>query len=281
MAFIIAVDCSTSMQEITLYNNMVMSKAHAVEIICNLLIDSLVLRATRFGDVGDYYDIGIIGYSGRGVESLIPYCDEYMVSIKQLAQYAPPFRRHVFDVRLPDGRVTCMNCLIRPWIDIIPSGRTPMYEALTTVYELVKEWCSRIENRESNAPVIYNITDGESSDGSPLELVTLADKIIDTGTKYNKTILANIHLGTSDISRQRFPADCDYQNVSRQYATLFRMSSVVPPDLEPMATMFTTSEHIGPYRAFAYNSYIEDLLNFIRIGTDSVLPPLDYEQPTG
>ena len=43
-AIILVVDCSTSMQEITTINNLVMSKSEAIAFACNYLIDELLLR---------------------------------------------------------------------------------------------------------------------------------------------------------------------------------------------------------------------------------------------
>ena len=48
-AFIIAVDCSTSMREMITFNSQYMSKADAVALVCNYMIDELMSRATRSG----------------------------------------------------------------------------------------------------------------------------------------------------------------------------------------------------------------------------------------
>ncbi len=71
-AIVIAVDCSMSMQEHTFLNNISMSKIEAVAVVCNYLIDELLERATRHGEVRNYYDIAVLGYSGDEIQSLLP-----------------------------------------------------------------------------------------------------------------------------------------------------------------------------------------------------------------
>ena len=70
-AFVLAIDQSGSMVEELEFRGRRTSKAAAVAEVANSLLSELLLRATREGEVRDYYDIAVVGYSGEGVHSLL------------------------------------------------------------------------------------------------------------------------------------------------------------------------------------------------------------------
>lgn len=79
-AFVLAIDQSGSMVEELKFRGQRISKAAAVAEVANSLLSELLLRATREGEVRDYYDIAVIGYSGEGVRSLLS-ADEAFVPV--------------------------------------------------------------------------------------------------------------------------------------------------------------------------------------------------------
>ena len=66
-AFVLAIDQSGSMVEELEFRGRRTSKAAAVAEVANSLLSELLLRATREGEVLDYYDNAVVGYSGEGV----------------------------------------------------------------------------------------------------------------------------------------------------------------------------------------------------------------------
>lgn len=201
-AFVLAIDCSGSMRERIVFNGMPMSKAEAVALVTDYTIDELIERARRGGVCRNYYDIAVVGYSGDGVRSMLPAShDGFAVAVDALSRAMPPLRRMEFDQRLPDGSHAIVGFDLHRWIEPAAGGLTPMYEALLTVRDIVDEWCSRAENAESFPPVVFNITDGESSDGDYDDLCDMASQIRRTGTADGETLLINIHLST-DSSRR-------------------------------------------------------------------------------
>ena len=69
-AFVLAIDQSGSMVEELEFRGRRTSKAAAVAEVANSLLSELLLRATREGEVRDYYDIAVVGYSGEGAHVL-------------------------------------------------------------------------------------------------------------------------------------------------------------------------------------------------------------------
>ena len=162
-AFVLAIDQSGSMVEELEFRGRRTSKAAAVAEVANSLLSELLLRATREGEVRDYYDIAVVGYSGEGVHSLLS-ADETFVPVSALRNAVRNTRRVSIERRLPDGQPAFNEVTVSEWIAPAASGQTPMYEALLYVHDPVEAWCRRPEHRESFPPLVFNITDGEATD---------------------------------------------------------------------------------------------------------------------
>ncbi len=265
-AIILAVDCSTSMQESTTINNLVMSKAEAIAFAANYLIDELMALATRYDGLRDYYDIAIIGYSGDGIESMLP-ADGFH-SITHLATLAPEKRDYTFICKDATEEDCSTTYSIRPWVDAKATGSTPMFEALTMVANLVEEWCNAPANRQSFPPMVFNISDGEPTDASIDELITIAERIKHSATSDGNTLLFNIHLGNNTAQLPvTFPRDYNYTSECPHQNMLFRMSSLLPESLESVLEEQRTER--GPYRCVAFNASFGELMSILNIGSES------------
>ena len=198
-AFVLAIDQSGSMVEELEFRGRRTSKAAAVAEVANSLLSDLLLRATREGEVRDYYDIAVVGYSGEGVHSLLS-ADETFVPVSALRNAVRNTRRVSIERRLPDGQPAFNEVTVSEWIAPAASGQTPMYEALLYVHDLVEAWCRRPEHRESFPPLVFNITDGEASDSDEEELAQIAGRIRSLGTDDGRALLVNIHLASGDAA---------------------------------------------------------------------------------
>ncbi|MBP3433036.1 MAG: VWA domain-containing protein [Alistipes sp.] len=266
-AIVLVVDCSTSMQEMTTINNLVMPKAEAIAFASNYLIDELMALATRYDGLRDYYDIAIIGYSGDGVESLLP-ADGFN-SIAHLATIAPEKRDFTFICKDVVDEDCSTTYAIRPWVDAKATGSTPMFEALAMVADLVEKWCNEPTNRQSFPPMVFNISDGEPTDGTIDELISIAERIKHTATKDGNTLLFNIHLGNNTAQHPvTFPCEYNYTSECPHQNMLFRMSSLLPEGLES-ALEEQRADH-GPYRCVAFNASFGELMSILNIGSESV-----------
>lgn len=261
------------MQGKTLFNNVVMSKAEAVALVANLVIDELMERATRHHKVRNYFDIAVLGYGNGGIRSLLPeILGDGFASIEYLAKFQPEARRIFFDVRRNDGAMISVPFSYHPWITPRAGGRTPMYEALLNVRELVSEWCSQPENRDSFPPIVFNITDGECNDASPGELITIARHITDISTNDGNILLINVHLASeySDDKRLVFACDNDFHTNNRYCQTLFEMSSLLPKCMEGSISQYINPGTCGPYRGLAINASVCDMLMVLNMGSESL-----------
>ena len=267
-AFIIAVDCSTSMQEAIEFNKQRMRKADAVAIVCNYILDELLERATRHCEVRNYYDIAVVGYSNDDIIPIIPEYADTLISIDRLAEIAPKPERFVVEAREAS---TSTELILRKWIEPRAAGRTPMLAALTYIYTLLERWCSMPDNIDSFPPMVFNITDGEATDATANELVAMAQRICKTGTSDGETLLINVHLGAStDDERVIFPSEQSFDYKSEYQLTLYRMSSIMPKTMEPLIEELTTASGGAPYRGMALNVTPSELFTILNIGSESI-----------
>ena len=271
-AFIIAIDCSTSMQMRIKFNHLQMSKADAVAIVCNYILDELLARATRNDKVRNYYDIGVVQYSGDGIVDILPDAIDGLTPIDILAKYQPPQKLYCF---LTDPEceeyMTTIKYHIGEWITPTAHGRTPMYEALHHVYDIVEKWCARPENCESFPPIIFHITDGCYSDGSMDDILTISDRIKSLGTANGNVLFVNIHLSTDQSPTYTlFPPDREFTSPDRFKLMLFNMSSIMPKSMEPLIREAPNTKYVGPYRGVAFNSSICELMMVLNIGSQSI-----------
>ena len=271
-AIVIAVDCSMSMQEQTFLNNISMSKIEAVAVVCNYLIDELLERATRHGEVRNYYDIAVLGYSGDEIQSLLPTTStNNFVAIDQLSNIAPSTRTYAFEQHTDDGRSADAYFNLREWIKPTAHGKTPMFQALSVVYNMVEKWCAKPENRDSFPPIIFHITDGECNDANDSDLINIAKSIRETSTNDGNTLLINIHLSPyNELPSEIFPAEGRLSNQSPHYTTLYQMSSTMPEQMNTLLSTMAKPSSGAPYRALAYNASPCELLTILNIGSESI-----------
>lgn len=271
-AVIIVVDCSMSMQEQTYLNNICMSKISAVSVVCNFLIDELLERATRLGQVRNYYDIAVIGYHGDNVESMLEVkTPNNFVSIERLAETKPEHQSLSFEQHTADGQLADARFTLHEWVKPTAGGKTPMFQALATVYNMVDKWCSKPENRLSFPPIVFHITDGEFNDCSESDLLNIARSIRETKTKDGNTLLINIHLSShNELQSEIFPSEGSSSHLSPHYNLLYNMSSTLPEQLSMLVSSISKPSGCGPYRGMAYNASASELLTILNIGSESI-----------
>jgi len=269
-AFVLAIDQSGSMVEELAFRGRRLSKAAAVAEVANSLLSELLLRATREGEVRDYYDIAALGYSGEGVRSLLT-AGETFVPVTALENTARNMRRVAVERRLPDGRPAFNEVTVREWIAPAAAGQTPMYEALLCVHDLVEGWCRRPEHRQSFPPLIFNITDGEASDSDEEELSLISDRIRSLGTDDGCALLVNIHLASGDAAHGRIFLTEEESAYNNRYARLlYAMSSSMPPLFEEAIRSLRGDNARGPFRGMCYNASVTELLSILNVGSISV-----------
>lgn len=270
-AFVIIIDCSLSMLQPSELGFLNRSKMGVAELVCNLIIDELVLRAVSHNKVRNYYDIAVLGYSQDNVVSLLNDGEPGFIAIDRLVD-AMPMPITVFSTpTAEDGTTMKVPITYHPWITPRASGSTPMFEALATTYTLVDTWCRDLDNRYSFPPIVINITDGAGNDGDRAALIDMAKRIQSTHTEDGNTLLFNVQL-TSDPIKKRviMPNNRRFKSNDRDMITLFHMSSVIPKCLEHKIAYVMNIRRKGPYRAILKDFSPCDIASILSTGTESV-----------
>lgn len=268
-AFIIALDLSGSMSDDTLAIRDARTKADALSVIVNELLNELIARARRSDRVRDYYDIAVIGYSGRGIEPLLS--DEWFISVDRLERIQPEWRTITSETVDPNGG-TMYTKVRRPyWIDPRPEGRTSLCEVFHKIYELTDSWCKNPAHADSFPPTIFNITDGEASDAGESEIRDICDRIRQLGTSDGHALMFNVHLWSHDEAPAvLFPTKRDRASLGRYGQLLFDCSSQIPKTLEARVREIARPSERGPFRAMSYNCSPTKALAILAIGSCSV-----------
>lgn len=198
--FVLMIDRSGSMDEEVVFGGTTTTKAAAVALTANMLIDEMLNRSRREQGVSDYLDVAVVGYSGETVEPLIG--NSFLHSISDLAVMPYRTERTVVRRTLPDGRESEAVIERKYWFDAAASGSTPLGKALATTKNIVNRWAKH--HPASFPPIVFDLTDGEASDAEPEEIAQLSERIKSVSTLDGQTLLVNIHL-SADYDRSTAP----------------------------------------------------------------------------
>jgi hypothetical protein len=233
------------------------SKADELATIINRLLASLVIRCSKDEGVRDYFDVGVIGYGGNGVSSRLP---QTLVPIGQLAN--APLRIEDRTQKVPDGAGGLVEQTVKfpIWVDPCAEGGTPMSQALAHGKDALQTWVDG--HRGGFPPVVFNITDGEATDGDPS---TAASALRALGTEDGTALLFNVHLSERRAPAVEFPATDEAlpDDFARR---LFGMSSPLPPHLQSAARQEGYAVEDGT-RGFVFNADAAAVIQFLDIGT--------------
>ena len=268
-AFLIAIDQSCSMQESVIVRSRRMTKAEAVAVITDRLIDELIMRARREEGVRNYYDIAVIGYGNDEVRPLLGDTLDF-VPVTVLAAREAGKRELQFELLLPSGERSMARETITEWIAPHATGSTPMYEALTAVASLVERWCAEPQNAESFPPIVFNITDGEATDCNDAQLREAAARVRAVATADGNVLLVNVHISTDTTQRAVvFPRMDEIGRDNRHARLLAEISSAVPEAMEEAVRGYRNDFALPPFVAMSYNASITEAVAILDIGSRS------------
>ncbi len=267
--FIIAIDQSGSMAEKIIYAGSEKSKAEAVAEIANRMILELIQRAKRNGAVRDYYDIAVIGYSGDGIESQLSD-EQTVVPIVRVDEQPVQRVEQYVERASPKKEALLLRTDLPRWIYPKATGGTPMYEVFLLLRDLTAEWCDEPAHGDSFPPIIFNITDGESSDCDEEQLEDAAEQIRRLGTTDGKALLVNIHIASDAVSPAViFPTEQEVPK-SKYARTLFDCSSYMPDVFTADIRKARGDMAQPPFRGMSFNATLADLITILNIGSISV-----------
>lgn len=259
-AYVFLVDQSASMNE-AMANGQ--TKAEFVADVINRTIRDLVIRCTREEGVRDYFDVAVIGYGGNGIGNALPgpLAKQWIHPISAIADGT--LRVEDRKKSVPDGAGGTITQTVKfpVWIAAKGSGGTPMQEAVAVAARLVADWSN---SHPSSFPVtVLNITDGESTDGDPLNNSEVLRSLV---TDDGPALMYNVHVTSADVEPLRFPSS--KAQLPDEFARLlFEMSSTFPAHIRQYAKDAYGLE-LGPdTRAMVLNADAEQLVQFIDIGS--------------
>lgn len=258
-AFLFLVDQSGSMQD-TMDNGK--SKAQFVADVLNRTLATLITRCTKSEGTRDYFEVGVLGYSGSTASNGLAGALSSTVLHPISEIEAHPLRVEDRIKRIDDGAGGLVDQTIKfpVWFEPKADGGTPMCNAITTAAEQLVAWCDTHPN--SYPPTILHVTDGESTDGDP---EGLAQQLQQISTSDGRVLLFNLHVSSSGGDAVKFPISD--AGLSDNYAKLlFRMSSPLPAHLQRVAEekgIKATMES----RGFVFNGDIAEIVDFFDIGT--------------
>ena len=227
-AFLFVVDQSGSMSDTMASGK---SKAEFVSDALNRTIMDFVIRCRKADGVRDYFDVGVLGYGGKGVSNGFSGALGATVLNPISAIEQNPVRVEDRKKKMDDGAGGILETSIKfpVWFEPKASGGTPMREALTRAAEELVAWCDA--HPASYPPTVLHVTDGESTDGDPEEIATHLTQI---RTNDGESLMFNIHVSSLGADPIRFPSSTS--GLPDNYAKLlFRMSSQLPEHLIRLA----------------------------------------------
>jgi len=256
------VDQSASMEDPFGGDNGGRSKAVELSTILNRLIHNLSIRCAKSDAIYDYFDVGVVGYSGDASRSAFggQLAGRELVAISELANN--PLRIEDRSKKVDDGTggVTDQKVKFPVWFDPSCANGTPMCSAFRTASGIVQGWASSHE--KSFPPIVINITDGESTDGDP---IPEARALISLGTDDGPVLLFNAHLSSASGAPIELPSDPGV--LPDKYARqLFEMSSPLTPFMVARARELGMPADENS-RGFVFNAQPVQIIQFLDIGT--------------
>lgn len=265
MCCVILIDQSGSMNDPFGGSDDGRSKATKLADVMNRLLANIVIKCSKGEEIRDYFHIGVIGYGVQVAPALGgALAGQDIIPISQIA--ANPLRVEDRTRKISDGAGGLVEVTQKfpVWAEPVANGGTPMRHAFEATHRLLASWVAT--HSSSFPPVVINISDGEATDISEeAELFEIADAIKAFQTNDGKALLLNLHLSSNRSAQIEFPSTED--RLPDNYArTLYRMSSVLPDAMLHLAKdcgFAATPES----RGFIFNANIEQVVDFLEIGT--------------
>ena len=260
--FLFMIDQSSSMSDEIRAGDATQQKSLGVADSINRWLQEMSIKCAKVDGVRDYYHVGVIGY-GKTVGPAFAgsIAGREMVPISEIAEN--PARLEDRSKKVPDGAGGLVEQSVRVpvWFDPVADGGTPMCRAAAEAERIIQGWIT--EQPDCFPPIIIHITDGEATDGEPMERIR---QLTNLTTSDGNVMLFNIHLSANpEASPVSFPDSPD--ELPDEYSKmLFETASPLTPTMRALAR-----EHgLKPSeksRAFVLNADMVLLVQAIDIGT--------------
>lgn len=256
------VDQSTSMREPFYTSFGEQTKANAVAEVINKSLQTLVSKCTKSEGINDYYHIGVLGYCGTEVKPVLggPLKDKEIVPISVLGNYPARIEKRTKIVKDARGGTVERKVNVPVWIDPVSGGGTPMCAAFARTHVILSLFL--LQHPKCFPPIVIHITDGESSDGNPVEN---GKKLTSLKSEDGNVLLFNLHISSASPKTFEYPDSADGlpDELARE---LFSISSPLSSYMIKVLNDEGVACQQGA-RGFVFNANFQALLRFINIGT--------------
>ena len=263
--FVIVADQSGSMNEsLSLPGEPSLSRAQALADSINHLLANLVVQNTQGTEVWDRFHVGVILYNGNGAS--VPPAFGGLRALSEVADN--PLRVETRSQEFFDGAggIGRRDVRFPVWFDPQASGGTPMCEALGLAHSLIQPWCEA--HPDSFPPIVMNITDGESTDGDPLEAL---ERLKSCGTRDGSVLVFNALLSNGTGAGSAYPSNSE-DFPAGPLQSLVRGTSVIPETMLRRAEAILDGRKLQPgARGVVIQAHILDVIRLLDIGTRAPL----------
>lgn len=239
------------------------SRASVVADQLNGLIYELIQRCTKSlsEPPRPYFAVSVIGYRTDPAGTTIvgpmlkgALADRPWVWTTDLAE--SPLRLDEREVASPTGT---QRYTVPVWLDPVAIGGTPVCAAMNYVGRLVRSWVDQYP--DSFPPIVINLSDGESTDGDPVEW---ARRVASLSTTDGNVLIFNLDVSSGDRPLL-FPAQPP-RAMGRYARTLYDMSSPLPQVMLTAAAAQGFDVQPGS-RGFGMNADFRSVVTFLNVGT--------------
>ncbi len=261
-AFLFLIDQSGSMADVFRQSDTPMRKDVFVAEALNRTLHNLVIRCNKNEGIRDYFHLSIIGYGGQ-VAPILGGSLQGQTSIPISILGASPERIEDRMRKEPDGAGGFIDKSVKfpIWVDPVSQGGTPMCAAFTQAIDVLRDWIA--QHRAAFSPMVFHFTDGESTDGSPVDL---ARELTSLSTDDGQVLLYNVHVSATSPFPLRFPKSTD-QMPDAYASQLLSISSPLIPRFADLFSASTGQVLSTDNRCLIYNAGPEEISDVMDIGT--------------
>ena len=234
-------------------------KAQSVADAINRLISELVVSCTDGDTVLDRFHIGVVTYGGEQA-SLAPGFH----GLQALSDVATnPARLDTRKKTVSDGAggLVSRDISFPIWFEPQADGGTPMCSALAVAKGLIEPWVA--SHPQSVPPIVFNITDGEATDGDPLQGLR---NLQSCGTQDGAALTLNLFLADGEATAVAYPTSFQHMPEG-PLRSLVEGASVLPDSMRRRASQIHEMQIPEGARGVVLQASIVDVIRLLDIGS--------------
>ena len=234
-------------------------KAQSVADAINRLISELVVTCTDGESVLDRFHIGVITYGGAQACHAPGF--QGLQALSEVATH--PLRVDTRIQQVPDGAGGLVQQETRfpIWFEPKADGGTPMCHAISLAKEVIEPWVA--SHPQSFPPIVFNITDGEGTDGDPLQSLR---NIQACGTQDGGALTLNLFLADGQGASMAYPTSFQHMPEG-PLRSLVEGASVLPDSMRRRASQFHEMVLPEGARGVVLQASLVDVIRLLDIGS--------------